>query len=249
MVGPTVSHLDRCIFQRIYFRQNEDIPPGEPQIVAVYKPRDGDARVRSGRREIYRFHEEVMHATFETYLIDITWAPRMSWANDTDIVQTYTYTCTTGLAIINGSEVNNGFSLAATYQGASVTIDNQERVFKATETTESRTVTVNLSVPPRSILIFYQRRYKFRNLIFFVLHCWNRHLNVGLSQSYKKASKECEVEIMSEDYLTTQAQLSGTRIIRVNTVEGVQDQDETMELNQCTQRCRDKIWDMRVGLI
>jgi hypothetical protein len=40
-----------------------------------------------------------MWAAFDTYLIDIAWVSKMSWKNDTDMVQTYSYSCTTGLTI------------------------------------------------------------------------------------------------------------------------------------------------------
>jgi hypothetical protein len=189
-----------------------------------------------------------MWAAFDTYLIDITWVPRMSWKNDTDMMQTCSYSCTTGLTITSGSEVNNGFPLATLYKCASVTIDHQERVFKPTETTESRTMTMNLSVPPRSLLIFYQRRYRFRNSIFFILKAWSREWNVGRWDSHEMARKECEVEIMSEDYMTMQAlgQLGGTGIINVNTVNGVQGTDAARKRNDCTNLCKDKLRDMRV---
>jgi hypothetical protein len=191
-----------------------------------------------------------MWAAFDTYLIDITWVPRMSWKNDTDMTQTYSYSCTTGLTITSGSELNNGFSLGAIYKGASVIIDRQERVFKPTETTESRTMTMNLSVPPRSLLIFYQRRYRFRNSIFFIFNAWGRDWNVGRwkGQPEEKAMKECKVEIMSEDYMTMQAlnQLGGTRIINVKTVDGVQGVPASKTWDDCTNRCKDKLRAMYV---
>jgi hypothetical protein len=189
-----------------------------------------------------------MWAAFDTYLIDITWVPMMSWKNNTDMMQTYSYSCTTGLTITSGREVNSGFTLAALYQGASVTIDNQERVFKPTETTKSKSMTMDLSVPPRSLLIFYQRRYRFRNSIFFILKAWNREWNIGRWDSHEIARKECEVEIMSEDYMTMQAlgQLGGTATINVDTVNGVKGTDATRKYNDCTNQCKDKLRDMRV---
>jgi hypothetical protein len=189
-----------------------------------------------------------MWAAFDTYLIDITWVSRVSWKNDTDMMQTYSYSCTTGLTITSGREVNNGFSLGAIYQGVTVTIDNQERVFKPTETMESRTTTINFSVPPRSLFIFYQRRYRFRNSISFILNAWGKDWKVGRWKSQETATKECEVEIMSEDYVTMQApsQLGGTGIVNVNIVDGVQGTNATKTWDDCTNRCKDKLRAMRV---
>ncbi len=215
---------------------------------AVYKPSDGDALVKSGREEIYFIRTvEALYAAVDTYLIDITWVSGMSWKNETDKTQTHTYTYTTGLTITKGSEVNNGFSLAAAYEGASVAIDDdEERVFKTTETTETGTITINLSVPPRSSLTFYQRRFRFRDSMSFVLDSWGRDWNVGSWGSNTLTKKECEVEIMSEDYVTLQAGLSGTGTINVETVGHVQVADGTRKRETCTQRCKNKLDQMRV---
>ena len=165
------------------------------------------------------------------------------------MVQTYSYSCTTGLTITGGSEVNNGFPLGAIYQGATVTIDNQERVFKPTETMESRITTINLNVPPRSLLIFYQKGYRFRNSIFFILNAWHRDWNVGLWESQETARKECGVEIMSEDYVVLQSpnELGGTGIVNVNTVDGVQGTDATKTWGDCTNRCKERLRAMRIS--
>jgi hypothetical protein len=188
-----------------------------------------------------------MWAAFDTYLIDISWVSKMSWKNDTDMTQTYSYSCTSGLTITSGGEVNNGFSLESLYQGASVTIDNQEKVFRPTDTKESRTTTINISVPPRSILTFYQRMYRFRNSIFFILDAWGKEWNVGGWKSQETAKKECEVEIMSEEYVVLQSgELRGTGIINVNTVDGVRGANATKTWNECTVRCRDKLRAMYV---
>jgi hypothetical protein len=215
----------------------------------VHKPRNGDALVISGRYELYHvLREERMWAAFDTYLIDATWVSQMSWKNYTDMMQTYTHSSTTGLTITGGGEVSNGFSLGSIYQWASVTINNVEKVFKPTETKEPRTTTINLSVPPRSILTFYQRRYRFRNSIFFILNAWGKDWNVGGWKSQETARKECEVEIMSEDYAIMQSpnQMAGTAIVDVNTVDSVRGANATKTWDECTTRCKSKLRAMYV---
>src|SRR5579863_9718728 len=157
-------------------------------------------------------------AAVDTYLVDITWVLMMSWKNDTDATQTYPCTFTTGLTITKGNEVNKGFSLESTYKGASLTIDHKTRVFKPTETTETKTTTINLTVPPQSLVVVYQRKYKFRDSIFFVHQSWRGQFNVAIQVGQGSFRKECEVEIMSEEYATLRAELSGTGTIDVDTV-------------------------------
>jgi len=217
----------------------------------VCKPRDGDALVKSGYEEIYAMNGESLYAVVDTYLINTTWVSRMSWKNDTDATQTYAYTYTTGLRITKGKEVNNGFSLGALYEGLSVTIDDQETVVRPAEIAETKPITITLSVPPRSLLIFYQRRYKFRNSMFFTLGVDGGRYDVayqGDSGLWFKSTKECEVEIMSDDYATLPAELDGTTTgtLNVGTVVRVLDTDMTKSRQGCTALCQEKLRDMRV---
>jgi hypothetical protein len=49
--------------------------------------------------------------------------------------------------------------------------------------------------------------------------------------------KECEVEIMSEDYATLQSKLSGTVVMDVHAVDPVLVADESRERKNCTRIC------------
>jgi len=215
----------------------------------VYKPSGGDALVKSGRQEIYYYSgDEALYAAIDTYLVDTTWVSRMSWRNDTDAEQAFTYSYTTKLTVTKGNDVSNGLSLENEYKGASVKVDHQERVFTTAETTETTTVTIKLNMAPRSLLVFYQRRYKFRNSMFFILDAWGQDWNVGSWGGYDLSRKECEVEIMSEDYATLQAELDGTTTgtMSVDTVGAVQAADTTRKRENCTERCKSKLDDMGV---
>lgn len=215
----------------------------------VYKPSGGDARVSAQRETLYnRAGDEALYAGTERYLVDIAWVSNMSWKNDTDAAQTYVHTFTTELKIIQGSEVNNGFSLGATYQGASVSFNHETKTFKSTETTESRTITITLTVPPRSYLVFYQRRYTFKDSIFFILDAWNQEWNVGSWGGYEFTWKDVDVQIMSEDYATLSADLDGftTGTISVTTVARLPRAGITRKRENITQRAKDKIASMGV---
>jgi hypothetical protein len=110
-------------------------------------------------------------------------------------MQTYGYSQPTHL---NPWPRNQIMPLGAAYEGASVTIGLQTRVFTRTETRESRTITINMRVQrntclcsvgrsryltnprarERSCLIFYQRRYKFKDSMFLILGAWGRDCDV-----------------------------------------------------------------------
>jgi len=131
-------------------------------------------------------------------------------------------------------------------KGASVSFNHETKTFKSTETTESRTITLTLTVPPRSYLVFYQRRYTFRDTIFFILDAWNQEWNVGSWGGYEFTWKEADVQIMSEDYATLSADLDGstTGSISVTTVDRVPRAGITRKRENITQRAKDKIASM-----
>ncbi len=177
--------------------------------------------VKSGRSIIYHFpHKESLFASINTYLIDTAWVPKMSWENLTSAEQTYSLQYTTELKVTKGTEVTNSVGIGAKYKGLSISIDGQTKTFSTYETTGTLTKTITLSVPPKSTLTFYQKKYRFRDTMFFVLRVWAQEWNVGSPGGYELTRKECEVEIMSEDYLITDTALvdSATGTIEVKCV-------------------------------
>ena len=214
----------------------------------VYKPKGGDARVKAARVKLYIPGDEGLYAAIDTYLVDTTWVRTMSSKNDTDGAQQYNIEYNTELRITQGLEVCYVFSIANVYEGMSTTIERQEKVFKATETTRTKTISVNVTIPPRSRLIFYQRRYRFKNNMFFILDAWAKEWNVGSWGGYDASRKECIVEIFSEDYATLTSELDGSRIgtMDVETVTNVQGADTSRMREECTERCKETLARMGV---
>lgn len=111
-----------------------------------------------------------------------------------------------------------------------------------------RTVTTSVNVPPRSRVIFYRKRYRFRKSVFFILDAWGWEWNVGSWGSFEIKRKECGVEIDSEDLATVQAELDGSKMgtIDVKTVGGTHGVDVTRKREDCTSRCKNKLGEMGV---
>jgi len=210
----------------------------------VYKPSGGDARIKAGRETLYYISgDEALYAAVDTYLVDITWVSKMSWKNDTDATQTYAYSYTTALAITKGSEINNGFSVSGSFKGLGLTVDHSEKVFKSTETTESKTTAVTISVPPRSLLIFYQKRYNFRKSMFFILDAWMQEWNMGSWGGSTPTKLACEVAIESEEFATLDAELdaSTTGTVAVDSISGTPGAGMTRKRENCTQRSKAEV--------
>jgi len=132
----------------------------ELYIYLSYKPKDGNALINVGCETVYSIGNMALCMDTERYLVDVTWIPNMSWMNDTAVAQTYKHTFTTQVKITKGSEENvkKGFSLPTQYAGMKVSFENHTKTFKTTETSETKTIELSISVPPRTHLVFYQRK-------------------------------------------------------------------------------------------
>ncbi|KAK0459081.1 uncharacterized protein EV420DRAFT_302061 [Desarmillaria tabescens] len=217
----------------------------------VYKPSGGDAMVKSGRSTIYSYPgDEAFYASIDTYLVDTTWVSKMSWENNTTAAQTYSLQYTTELKVTQGSEVTNSVGIGAEFKGLSMSMDSQTKTFTTYETTETLTKTITLSVPPKSTLTFYQKKYRFRSTMFFVLDAWNEEWNAGSPGGYDITRKECQVEIMSEDYLTTDVALvdsaTGTMDVKRVSRADLESRRKTRKRENLTERAKKELSKMGV---
>jgi len=217
----------------------------------VYKPSGGDSLVKSARTTIYVFAgDEAFFAARDCYLVDTIWVSKMSWENNTDAAQTYSLAYNTQLKVTEGSEVTNSVSVGVAYEGLSISMESSTKTFTTYETTESTTKTITLSVAPRSHLTFYQRTYRFKETMFFILDAWGEQWNAGSPGGYDITRKKCTVEIMSEDYMTTSNRLddsiSGT--MEVTTVDRAEREDArlTRKRENLTERAKKALSDMGV---
>ncbi|KAF7374175.1 Zinc-type alcohol dehydrogenase-like protein C2E1P3.01 [Mycena sanguinolenta] len=203
-----------------------------PYDYRVYNP-IGTARTFAGRQIIYYIaSDEGMYAL-------------ITWKNETAATQEYQYTYTTGLIVTQGSEVSNGFSLGASYEGMSIGVDHSTRTFKSTETTTTLTTIITIRVPPYSELIFYQKRFDFRDEITFINDAWGQEWNIGPCGGYKPlTTKVTSVNIMAEEYFTRNAPLPGS--VAVDTVASASRAGWTRKRENVTQMAKDML--VKMGL-
>ncbi len=93
----------------------------------------------------------------------------MSWENNTEAAQAYELQYTTELKVTTGTEVTNSVGIGAVFKGLSMSMDSETKTFTTYEATDTQSKTISLSVPPKSTLTFYQKKYRFRDTMFFVL--------------------------------------------------------------------------------
>ncbi|KAK0189587.1 hypothetical protein F5146DRAFT_931613, partial [Armillaria mellea] len=213
----------------------------------VYKASGGDALVKSGRTTIYEC--PVDQTTFcvckDTYFVDTAWVSQMSYQNTTDSDQTYTLEYTTGTKPTETADFPKSIGIGASYNGLTMTMDDQTKVFSDFETTESVMKTISLT--------FYQRKYRFRDSMFFILDTSGEEVNVGSPDGDGVLTDEREVEIMSEDCLIVGATLSrsttGTMVVPSVVPADVEDGRETLDPKDLPAMAKDVLTKMGFKVI
>jgi hypothetical protein len=189
-----------------------------------------------------------MHAVINRFLERVQWIQISAWRNDINETQQRQCSYTTGLTITQGSEVTNEFSLGGTYEGMSIGFGHSTRTFESTETTSSKTTTISINVPPNSELIFYQKRYDFRDEITFINDAWGQQWNTGpWGGYYPLTTRVTSVNIMAEEYFIASARLpEGPGSVAVSTVASAPLGGLTRKRENVTQAAKDVL--NRMGL-
>ncbi|KAK0188134.1 hypothetical protein F5146DRAFT_1141583 [Armillaria mellea] len=140
------------------------------------KVNGGDALVKSGQTTICE--HPVDQTTFYVFK-DTAWISQMSHQNTADSAQTYT------------------LEIGASYNGLTMTMDTQAKVFSDSEKEWHEDDFVECLC----------KKYRFRDSMLFVLDTSGQEVNAGSPDGDGVLKNEREVEIMSEDYLIVGAML------------------------------------------
>ncbi|KAH8119518.1 hypothetical protein DFH11DRAFT_451123 [Phellopilus nigrolimitatus] len=207
----------------------------------VSRPQSGDVLLSRSRQTVYSAAgDEALYAIVTNYLVQIQNDKLMSWDNSTSAAQSYTQEYKTELKVTNGSEVSNTIGLSAAFKGITISAEHSEKTFHSEETTTSKTETTRVEVAPRSELFFYQRKYVLRSDVYFILDAWNEEWIVGSWEGYDVSHARCDVEIHSNDYITSETSLKGETTINVDAAS-VKDFDAGLRIRKfenCTERAK-----------
>ncbi|KAF9047663.1 hypothetical protein BJ165DRAFT_1593394 [Panaeolus papilionaceus] len=109
-------------------------------------------------------------------------------------------------------------------------------------TSALKTTAIAINFPPNSEVVFYQKRYSFRDSTTFVNDAWGQEWNAGPWGGYNPlTTKTSYVEIMADEYFTNNAPLnSGTGSIQCTSVSQAQRTGTTSKRENLTGACKDK---------
>lgn len=168
----------------------------DDQLLQYQRLDTGTTLVSQVARWVFNYPgNESLRAIVESFLIDIIWVEVFSRHNFTDsplqetvrVLTRYVVPRTASIfllthddrrTITSGSETNKEMNIGAAYNGLSIGFGASTKTFSSTETVSELEVTTVYTVPPQSSLYVYQRRYRFREEIWWIADAWKDLWNV-----------------------------------------------------------------------
>ena len=135
-----------------------------------------------------------------------------SWDNSNgDGTGNYTRSITSGTTVTSSHEVAASLNLAPSFEGMSVfSVSIGSKTFRSTETTNTATRSIQISVPAGARVFLYQHRYHFRTAVYFTLDAWGDTWRAGSNGGYRVQWAIVDSYIDTEEYVTTRSQLTST---------------------------------------
>jgi hypothetical protein len=187
--------------------------------------------------------DEALHKLIDLHYDGFEWQYINSWINKTNQTNTYVQTYTSQLSITQGKDAENHWSFGADFKDLSVGIGSSTKKFTPEETTTSKAYTVTVNVGPNSSVYFYQKKYKFKPVVWFRLDAWAKFWAVGNWKSGGVCALNGYVEIDSNEYLTTDSVLSGSGFASAQAASGIVLQDNIKQFQDCPKKCRNYLYD------
>ena len=205
-----------------------------------------DAICRQKVSSIYsRYADEALYKIIDLHVTGYTWELVASWINETTETDTYTQEYSCGYTVTEGTETEIHWKATGELKGLGIEIDGSSKNFSSQETSESAKITRTINVGPKSSLYFYQKRYKFKPEVWFILDAWGKNWTVGSRNSdvYARAN-EC-VDIDSSEFLTTSSAVSGKapRSLTCTSQSDLKHPRDTpvKRFENCTKSCRESL--------
>jgi len=178
--------------------------------------------------------EQALYKMVDVHLEGYEWVPIGKWDNHGDKPITYK----SELKITQGDSVEERWGFKLAFRGLQFNIGGNKQRFSREETTTSNEYTVTVPADLKLPAYVYQKRYKFKAQLWFLLDDRNQVWTVG---EYKKPgvlSEDGVVEINSDECVVKPLPLSGEGSIDVAHAEHIRKQDNIKQFDECPSRCQ-----------
>ena len=196
--------------------------------------------------------DEALSKIIDLHITGYTWELVASWINETTETDTFTQEYSCGYKVTEGTEAETHWKATGEFKGLGIEIGGSSKNFSSQETSESAKITRTINVGPNSSLYFYQKRYKFKPEVWFILDAWNENWTVGSRNSYVYARVDECVDIDSSEFLTTPSAVSGKApgSLTCTSQSDLKHPGDTRvrKFENCTTRCQENLINKGVQL-
>jgi hypothetical protein len=186
--------------------------------------------------------DEALYSYMDHYFLGYDWVQVASWDNtQSSGAHSYKETITSSLTVKRGSEWGVEWGIKGAFKGLEVSVGGSYKQFSEEETTNSTSHEITANVPPRSRLYLYQKRYRFKTNLWFVLDAWGSEHTVGNWEGPGVAQKQGFIDIDSREYITTSNKLDSDNegVCTVSkAATGVREPSNVLQFQKCTSRCQ-----------
>ena len=196
----------------------------------------------------YTAGDQALYEWLDVHCTGYEWVLVHSQQNDTDSPTKLDISYTTQLKVTEGSETETHFEMGGAFEGLSMSVGGSYKMFHSEETTKSKTVTFSLPCDAHKTTYFYQKRFVFQPIGWFVLDAWNEQWTVGSQGGYKVSWIREKIQIDSTDTLTTNKELSGSGATTITSAPNAMHPYDwrVRKYENCTGRCKDFLRDRGV---
>ena len=205
-----------------------------------------DVIVHRARGTIYQIQFENLVERQDMKFQGFEWVLQLYWTNETKTPSKYTRTVQEGLTIRGGQETEQNFDVSASFKGLGVNAGGYRKEFTNRETSRIETVQKEFTIPARSTIYFYQKRYNFLTEVWFwqYVRNWDKfnHFTVGANQTYARVQRTAVTSIYAEEYATLHRRLNGSTTIDAEEAPRPSGEPtSTREFRNITQRAIDTL--------
>ncbi|GKZ28985.1 hypothetical protein AbraIFM66950_002232 [Aspergillus brasiliensis] len=151
----------------------------------------------------------------------------------------FTVTYTTELKVTEGSEKELNANLGLEFKGLSVGIGASTKTFSQTETTDSKTYTEQITVPPGTSAYLYQKVYRFRTWMWFINDAFAELSRVGGHNNYSPTHVDGYVEIQAMEWFASPTELDGSGTTSTDDITSQTTYKWTRKFQNTSQKCQE----------
>lgn len=168
-------------------------------------------------RQVFHFPgDEALRAIVETFLLRVTWVQVFARHNFTTTDISQTVRVLSRRTVASGTETNRELNIGLAYRGLSIGYGTSTKTFSSNETVSEHETTTVYTIPPQRSLYVYQRRYYFRDDIWWIADAWRDYWNVctpGGGFNLLRVSNQSHID--AEEHIAIDVPLTGTQSVNV----------------------------------